>query len=152
MRIVPFCKGLLTFGRIGGIVVGNDGAMFVYDADQTVGLIRMYAATGKYLRTVGAKGGGPGEYGQLNGFTLAHNGDLLLWDGAGARVNRYAADGGFKSAFRIPVNGMFTANGLHVATNGTISLKHRDRPPRDRERSSYAYSWIHSLRFARRTA
>ena len=96
--------------------------MFVYDADQTVGLIRMYAATGKYLRTVGAKGGGPGEYGQLNGFAVARNGDLLLWDGAGARVNRYAADGSFKSAFRIPVSRMFTANGLHVATDGTFSL------------------------------
>jgi len=47
----------LTFGRIGGIAVGRDGAMFVYDADQTVGLIRMYAPTGEYLRTVGAKGG-----------------------------------------------------------------------------------------------
>ena len=112
----------LTFGRIGGIVVGNDGAMFVYDADQTVGLIRMYDATGKYLRNVGAKGGGPGEYGQLNGFTVAPNSDLLLWDGSGARVNRYASDGSFKSAFRVPVNGMFTANGVHVATNGTISL------------------------------
>ncbi len=112
----------LTFGRIGGIVVGSDGAMFVYDADQTVGLIRMYAATGEYLRTVGAKGGGPGEYGQLNGFALASNGDLLIWDGAGARVNRYASDGSFKSSFRIPVSGMFTANGLHVATDGTISL------------------------------
>ena len=114
--------GELTFGRIGGIVVGNDGVMFVYDADQTVGLIRMYDATGMYLRTVGAKGGGPGEYGQLNGFTVARNGDLLLWDGAGARVNRYASDGRFKSAFRIPFSGMFTANGLHDATNGTISL------------------------------
>jgi 6-bladed beta-propeller len=112
----------LTFGRIGGIVVGNDGVMFVYDADQTVGLIRMYDSTGKYLRNVGAKGGGPGEYGQLNGFTVARNGDLLLWDGSGARVNRYASDGSFKSAFRVPVNGMFTVNGLHVATNGTISL------------------------------
>lgn len=112
----------LTFGRIGGIVVGNDGAMFVYDADQTAGLVRMYAATGEYLRTVGAKGGGPGEYGQLNGFALASNGDLLLWDGSGARVNRYASDGSFKNSFQIPVSGMFTANGLHVATDGTISL------------------------------
>ncbi len=138
----------LTFGRIGGIVVGNDGAMFVYDADQTVGLIRMYAATGKYLRTVGAKGGGPGEYGQLNGFTVARNGDLLIWDGTGARVNRYAVDGRFTSAFRIPVSGMFTANGLHVATTGIIALKHSSRPPRDRERSSGPHSWIHALRFA----
>lgn len=112
----------LTFGRIGGIAVGSDGAMFVYDADPTVGLIRMYAATGGYLRTVGAKGGGPGEYGQLNGFALASNGDLLIWDGAGARVNRYASDGIFKSSFRVPVSGMFTANGLHVASDGTISL------------------------------
>jgi hypothetical protein len=112
----------LTFGRIGGIVVGRDGAMFVYDADQTVGLVRMYAATGKYVRTVGAKGGGPGEYGQMNGFALAGNGDLLIWDGAGARINRYGADGGFKSSYRIPVSGMFTTNGLHVATDGTLSL------------------------------
>lgn len=112
----------LTFGRIGGIVVGRDGAMFVYDAHQTVGLIRMFAATGEYVRTVGAKGGGPGEYGQLNGFAVASNGDLLVWDGAGARVNRYASDGSFKSSFRIPVSGMFTTNGLHVAADGTISL------------------------------
>lgn len=112
----------LTFGRIGGMVVGADGVMFVYDAHQTVGLIRMYAPTGQYLRTVGAKGGGPGEYGQLNGFALASNGDLLIWDGSGARVNRYASDGSFKSSFRIPVSGMFTVNGLHVATDGTISL------------------------------
>lgn len=112
----------LTFGRIGGIVAGRDGTMFVYDADQTVGLVRMYAATGEYIRTVGAKGGGPGEYGQVNGFALAGNGDLLIWDGAGARVSRYASDGSFKSSFRIPASGMFTANGLHVATDGTISL------------------------------
>ncbi|WP_331049145.1 6-bladed beta-propeller [Gemmatimonas sp.] len=112
----------LTFGRIGGIVVGRDGAMFVYDADQTVGLIRMYSATGKYVRTVGAKGGGPGEYGQVNGFALAHNGDLLVWDGAGARINRYASDGSFRSSFRIPAGPMFTTNGLHLATDGTISL------------------------------
>ena len=32
----------LTFGRIGGIVVGRDGAMFVHDADQTVGLVRLF--------------------------------------------------------------------------------------------------------------
>ncbi|MCC7004276.1 MAG: 6-bladed beta-propeller [Gemmatimonadaceae bacterium] len=112
----------LTFGRIGGIVVGQDGTMFVHDADQTVGLIRMFDTTGTYVRTVGAKGGGPGEYGQLNGFALASNGDLLLWDGAGSRVNRYASDGSFKSAFLVPVSGMFTANGLHVASDGTISL------------------------------
>lgn len=112
----------LTFGRIGGIVVGRDGAMFVYDADQTVGLIRMYTATGKYVRTVGAKGGGPGEYGQVNGFALANNGDLLVWDGAGARINRYAPDGSFKSSFLVPVSGMFTEGGLHVAADGTISL------------------------------
>lgn len=112
----------LTFGRIGGIVVGLDGTMFVHDADQTVGLIRMFDSTGTYVRTVGAKGGGPGEYGQVNGIALAGNGDLLLWDGGGSRVNRYSPDGRFKSAFPLPVHGMFTANGLHVASDGTISL------------------------------
>ena len=112
----------LTFGRIGGIVVGRDGTMFVHDADQTVGLVRMYDSTGKYLRNIGAKGGGPGEYGQLNGFALASNGDLLLWDGAGSRVNRYASDGSFKRSFLVPGGGMFTTNGLHAATDGTISL------------------------------
>lgn len=113
----------LTFGRIGGMVVGRDGTMYVYDAHQTVGLIRLYSPSGEFIRTLGAKGGGPGEYGQINGFALAANGDLVLWDASGGRINRYAADGSFLESFRVPVSGMFTSNGVHVSRDGVISIR-----------------------------
>lgn len=113
----------LTFGRIGGIFVGANGTLYVYDAHQTVGLIRLYSQTGEYIRTLGAKGGGPGEYGQLNGFTLAPNGDVVLWDGSGGRVNRYSAAGDYLSSFRVPISGFFTSNGVQVSNDGTISLR-----------------------------
>src|SRR5688500_6470978 len=49
-----------TFGSVDGIAVGLDGAMFVYDGK--VPIIRLYDATGKFVRNVGRAGEGPGEY------------------------------------------------------------------------------------------
>src|SRR5690606_34417998 len=83
-------EDVYTFGRIGTVLEGPAKGLIVHDAHNTSGLIRLYDSTGTYLRTVGAKGSGPGEYQQLNGLVRLPNGQLVLWDGNNARLSRYA--------------------------------------------------------------
>ncbi len=87
------------FGQIGGITVGSDGRIFVLDAQAQH--IQVYAPDGSYERTIGKKGGGPGE---LQGaiFVLMGPGDtLLVPDMQNQRVNRYAPDGASLGSFRL---------------------------------------------------
>lgn len=90
-----------TFGRVGAVLEGPGGGLVVYDAHNTSGLIRIYDGEGKYLRTVGAKGSGPGEYQQLNGLVRLPNGQLVMRDGNNTRLTRYAADGSFLNSWTL---------------------------------------------------
>lgn len=109
-----------TFGRIGSVFGGPGNGLVVYDAHNTSGLIRLYDSTGTYVRTVGAKGSGPGEYQQLNGLVRLPNGQLVLWDGNNARIARYAADGEFINSWTLTMGGWFTSNGLQVDADGFV--------------------------------
>lgn len=89
------------FGQIGGITVDSDGRVFVLDAQAQH--IQVYAPDGSYVRTIGKRGGGPGE---LQGamFVLMGRGDtLLVPDMQNQRVNRYAPDGSSLGSFRLPL-------------------------------------------------
>ncbi|MBX3133060.1 MAG: 6-bladed beta-propeller [Gemmatimonadaceae bacterium] len=109
-----------TFGRVGAVLEGPGGGLVVYDAHNTSGLIRIYDGEGKYLRTVGAKGSGPGEYQQLNGLVRLPNGQLVIWDGNNTRLTRYAADGSFLNSWTLSMGGWFTSNGLHTDASGFV--------------------------------
>lgn len=49
-----------AFGRIGGVVVSTDGTIFVLD-QMNVG-VSVYAPNGEYIRSLGRRGSGPGEF------------------------------------------------------------------------------------------
>ncbi len=87
------------FGQIGGMTVDSEGRVFVLDAQAQH--IQVYNPDGSYERTIGKKGGGPGE---LQGaiFVLMGPGDtLLVPDMQNQRVNRYAPDGSSLGSFRL---------------------------------------------------
>ncbi len=107
-----------TFGQIVDVLPTADGGVLVHD-DQAQ-LIRFYDSTGTYVRTLGAKGQGPGEYEQVNGITLLPDGEILVWDGTGGRINRYRADGTFINQFRLGVTTWFTSNALYSDDAGRI--------------------------------
>src|SRR4051812_22389282 len=48
------------FLTITDAAVGRDGRLIV--ADEKTPIVRLFAPTGKFLRTIGGKGRGPGEY------------------------------------------------------------------------------------------
>jgi hypothetical protein len=65
-------------GAIADVAVSASGDIYIWDA--SVPAIRMYNGAGKYIRTIGRSGSGPGEYRAGAGLAVAPNGNLLMWD------------------------------------------------------------------------
>jgi len=87
-------------GDVADIALGRDGTMFVLD--RQVPAIRQYDNQGKYVRTIGRSGSGPGEYRSASGLATMRDGRLLLWDTANWRINVYSADGAAQTQWLTP--------------------------------------------------
>lgn len=109
-----------TFGRVGIVYGLADGGMLVEDAGARI--IRMYDSTGTFVRNLGRRGGGPGEYTQVNGIARHASGDLYVWDAGGSRINRYRPDGEFVTSFSSPLSGWYSQNQLHADDAGRIYI------------------------------
>lgn len=109
-----------TFGYIGDVLGTPDGGLIVHDGEADI--IRMYDSTGAFVRNIGGKGGGPGEYGQINGIARHPSGDLYVWDAQGGRVNRYRADGTYVGTWRSPFTGWFTQNQMFADRDGRLLM------------------------------
>lgn len=78
-------------GEIADIAIGRDGSIYAFD--RQVPAIRHYDARGKFIRNIGRKGAGPGEFRSVSGIALTGDGRLLLWDTGNWRINVYSAAG-----------------------------------------------------------
>ncbi|HEX6588153.1 MAG TPA: 6-bladed beta-propeller [Longimicrobiales bacterium] len=100
-----------TFGLITGIAPDDSGGVFLFDNQAKA--LRYYDATGRYVRTIGGSGAGPGEYEEVLGIRLRGDGRLVLRDPDNARVVIYERDG--TPIAHIPVaSGLYTSNSLIV--------------------------------------
>jgi len=108
----------LTFGSVQDVIPMQGGGLLVHDDQARI--IRLYDSTGTFTKNLGAKGGGPGEYQQVNGITVTPAGEILVWDASGGRINRYRPDGTFISQFRLGITTWFTSNALHTDDAGRI--------------------------------
>lgn len=84
----------------GEIVATEDGTIFV--ADRGSQDIKMFAADGTYLKTLGSEGQGPGEFGFIGDLTIAgdrlvaldaRNRRFSIWSLAGEHIADYAEEG-----------------------------------------------------------
>lgn len=107
-----------TFGSVEMIFGTASGGMLIYDGQAQAAL--MFDSTGAFVRRVGAKGGGPGEHGHLNGIARHPSGDWLFWDAPGGRLNRYAPDGEYRAMIRLPISGWFFQDGLRISREGSL--------------------------------
>jgi len=110
----------VTFGRIAYVDVTADSRLFVFDEQGPS--LKLFDSTGKLVRFVGRKGGGPGEFEQVTGMGILPNGNLAIWDASHSRVNVYDAAGDFLQQWRVPMSGFFTSNGLFTARDSSIVL------------------------------
>ena len=117
-----------TFGGINELEVAGDGRIYVFD--RQVPALREYDTTGKYVRTLGRKGKGPGEYEAANGVAVHRDGRVVLWDAGTAHINVYAADGRFLEAWPLPGGaGFYTSGAVFVDTAGYTYARTRIADP-----------------------
>lgn len=86
-------------GLIADLVALPNGGVAVFDSRGPEGpALRVFDRSGRLVRTLGRRGGGPGEYGELvfiGSLAAARDGSILLLDRANSRVNQWAGDGTF---------------------------------------------------------
>lgn len=87
-------------GEVADIALGRDGSVYVLD--RQVPGVRHYDASGRFLRTIGRSGSGPGEFRAMSGIATMGDGRLLLWDTGNWRLNVYAANGDFLTQWVTP--------------------------------------------------
>ena len=110
-------------GEVADLAVAKDGSMLVFD--RQVPIVRHYDASGRFLRSIGRSGSGPGEYRSASGIATAPDGRLLVWDTGNWRINVYSPTGDFITQWTTPsgMSGGGTAQysrALFVDTAGTV--------------------------------
>lgn len=92
---------LREFGRVVSIAVGGSGRIHVLDRHAQH--IRVFDAAGRYVRTIGRGGGGPGELAGPSTVLIGPGDTILVPDMANQRVQRFLPDGSEAGTFRIPL-------------------------------------------------
>jgi hypothetical protein len=83
LRIGGAESGPTSFVSTRSIEADSKGRILVMD--RSTQDIKMFAPDGKYLRTIGRKGSGPGEMKNAEGMIIAHDGRIWVRDAANAR-------------------------------------------------------------------
>lgn len=110
-----------AFGRIQRAAVDSDGFYLFDDRDRQ---IRRYDAQGVFVRSIGRKGGGPGEYQSRPTMHVTGEGLLLIYDQGTRRITRFRPDGRVHDELSL-IRGDFDARGFSVDSSGRYSAKVR---------------------------
>jgi len=135
MRIGSVDDPELGFSQIGGVVLDRDGNAFV--SERLERKIRVYDPTGALLRTIGRRGGGPGEFQTLSDFGVV--GDTLwVYDSPQRRITLFDRTG--RMLTTVP------AAGLSLPTESAAGLTIRIRPNAMREDGLFSSTYTMSVR------
>jgi hypothetical protein len=125
------------FGQVApgsSIAVASDGRIVVLD--QQAQHLKVFTADGKYERTIGGPGGGPGELGRAASAVLLAPGDTILVSDIGnQRANLYQLDGTFLRSFPlsftsgIPFRWETDADGRIIAQLRRLAFPGSTAPP-----------------------
>jgi hypothetical protein len=109
-------------GSVSDIAIAADGTIYAYDSQ--VPVIRVYDANGKFLRNIGRKGQGPGEFGASSGLAIARDGRVLHWDTGNWRINVFSASGASLTSWPLVGSGTSSSSGgLIVDAAGSIHAR-----------------------------
>lgn len=94
LRIGGGDSGPTSFNYIKSIAVDTKGRVFIYDRQAKE--IRVFAPDGKFVKTIGRVGSGPGEMRDAEGIAFAPDGMLWMRDAANARLTVFDAEGVYR--------------------------------------------------------
>jgi len=122
--------GATQFATIRGVWVDHRGNIWVADGQSDE--VRVFHPDGSHWKTVGGRGGGPGEFNSvrlLGGFV----GDgVAVWDDAQGRLTVLDPDGNVARIVSAHVEDRYPPNAFHVFADGTVLA--RIRPVLEAER------------------
>jgi len=111
--------GSLLNGPVTAIARDSAGSFFLRDGGD--GLLKVYNGEGQFLRQIGRRGGGPGEYERVRNILVAPDGTIEVLDQALARRSRFTAAGEFLGSTP------FTAVGGNTGVLGMSAVLLADR-------------------------
>lgn len=108
------------FGLIQGVDVDRAGRIYV--GDMVRACVHLFSDQGKYIRSIGRKGRGPGEFSYVWDVSLLEPDSLCVFDGATRLLSIFAPDR-FESPVRTiaipPVTGGYAPSPLGTIASGT---------------------------------
>jgi hypothetical protein len=119
LGIAPTASDTSLFTQIAEFQVDAKGRMWAFDFPTST--ILVFGADGGLIRRIGRKGGGPGEFQQLNGMVALDTG-LVVLDYSNARVTFFSDSGTLRETWRVPT-GFSTSGGLVIDRSGTVRLR-----------------------------
>ena len=132
----------ITFGRVDAFAVNHDNSIAVFDA--TAPTLRLFDASGEYVRTLGRKGSGPGEYVHANGLAFLPDGRLAIWDAPTSRITVFMQTGEVERAWEPPVTGWQVSDALSPVEGHALMVRaaimgspRTDRPGPPEMRGAY---------------
>jgi hypothetical protein len=117
------------FTTISNAIVANDGTIWILEAAGRGGSppsVRQFDAQGKFIRYVGRRGAGPGEYTSPNGIAQLPDGRVVVRDQSQSRLNVYTPDGKSATTWTMPdpYSWMMNAgSGLDADVNGVLWMR-----------------------------
>jgi hypothetical protein len=109
------------FGRVSYVGVGPDSSVYIFDGTATE--LRKFDAHGKFVRALGRKGQGPGEYERAAGLMVARDGRVFLRVPGSDRINVYSKAGEILESWSNGGSRLFTGDAIQVDANGIVYTK-----------------------------
>lgn len=104
------------FGRINSIAIGPDDHVYVHDGQANE--IRRFDPEGRWVRTYGREGQGPGELQRADAIAVASDGRVLARDPGNGRVQLWNADGSTSAQWPIVIPNSYRSTPMWIDQNG----------------------------------
>ena len=128
-------------GNFSALTMGKDGSVFIGESSQSTVQVRQYDAAGKYLRTFGRRGQGPGELRSVTDIGIHPDGRVLILDANRGYISVYAANGTFQTEWQLPQIRVFQRH-FFVAPDGIIYVPNMVPPTTPPSTSQTLYAFI----------
>jgi hypothetical protein len=110
------------FGDIETFTLGRDNSIFVGESGATITNVRQFDSTGRYVRTFGRRGQGPGEFRRVDGVAVHPDGRVLIVDGSDRSILVFSSDARFLTKWSVDPISPCADNAIFTVDNGAVYL------------------------------